>query len=65
MRTEIMRTAITSISALLLCGLCLSAGTAYAQDKKPNIVVIWGDDIGQDDISADRHAGREAWCSRH
>ena len=25
--------------------------TAYAQDK-PNILVIWGDDIGQSDISA-------------
>ncbi len=26
--------------------------TAKAQEKKPNIVIIWGDDIGQTDISA-------------
>jgi len=25
---------------------------ASAADKKPNIVIIWGDDIGQSDISA-------------
>jgi len=25
---------------------------AHAADKKPNIVIIWGDDIGQSDISA-------------
>jgi arylsulfatase len=36
----------------LLCGLCLFAGAAYGADKKPNILVIWGDDIGHDNISA-------------
>src|SRR5262245_55673475 len=25
---------------------------AFAADKKPNIVIIWGDDVGQSDISA-------------
>jgi len=29
----------------------VAAGTAQAQDK-PNILVIWGDDIGQSNISA-------------
>ena len=36
-------------------GLALGATTpafAQAQSKKPNIVIIWGDDIGQSDISA-------------
>ena len=28
---------------------------ATAQTKKPNIVVIWGDDIGQSNISAYTH----------
>ena len=38
---------------LLLCCVGLSADPAYAQDqKKPNILVIWGDDIGHDNISA-------------
>ncbi len=30
----------------------LVAGPAFAEDKKPNILVIWGDDIGQSNISA-------------
>ncbi len=34
----------------LLFGLCLSAGVVNAADK-PNIVVIWGDDIGRDNLS--------------
>jgi len=35
----------------LALGLAL-AGSAHGQGKKPNIVVIWGDDIGQFNISA-------------
>ena len=30
----------------------MAAGVASAQQKKPNILVIWGDDIGVDNISA-------------
>jgi arylsulfatase A-like enzyme len=30
----------------------LTAGLAAAQDEKPNILVIWGDDVGQSNISA-------------
>jgi arylsulfatase len=42
----------------LLAGVCLiaagtaSADAALAQDSKPNIVVIWGDDIGLTNVSA-------------
>jgi arylsulfatase len=42
--------------AALLCpiiaALALLAGPAMAQQKKPNIVIIWGDDIGITDVSA-------------
>jgi arylsulfatase len=33
---------------------CITASTlpVTAQDKKPNIVIIWGDDIGQTNVSA-------------
>jgi len=30
---------------------------AQAQGKKPNIVIIWGDDIGQSNISAYSNTG--------
>ena len=32
--------------------LFLTGPPAFAADKKPNIVIIWGDDIGQSNISA-------------
>ena len=38
--------------ALALLAASLLAGPASAQAKKPNILVIWGDDIGQFNISA-------------
>ena len=38
-------------AATAVLGLSLSAWTASAQDK-PNILVIWGDDVGQSNISA-------------
>jgi arylsulfatase len=37
------------LAALALVGVALPAA---AQEKKPNIVIIWGDDIGQTDVSA-------------
>ena len=38
-------------ASLLALGMALPAG-ASAEDKKPNILVIWGDDIGGFNISA-------------
>ncbi len=40
------------LSVIVLLGLCLSA---QAADKRPNIVIIWGDDVGQSNISAYSH----------
>src|SRR5215475_1458681 len=37
---------------LVLIGVLLPYGLAQGQEKKPNIVIIWGDDIGQSNISA-------------
>ncbi len=37
---------------LAASGIFLSLVTANAQVSKPNIVIIWGDDIGQTDVSA-------------
>ena len=42
---------IKSTQYLLAGILVIAAGAAQAQDK-PNILVIWGDDIGQSNISA-------------
>src|SRR5215471_11108276 len=41
--------------ALTLCLALLSTMAAQAADKKPNIVVIWGDDIGTWNLSAYTH----------
>ncbi len=37
--------------AATACALSMCAGNAAAQSDKPNIVVIWGDDIGRDNLS--------------
>jgi arylsulfatase len=53
MRSFIRGTGKSFLVAALFGGLCLFAGsTAYAQSQKPNILVIWGDDIGQSNVSA-------------
>jgi arylsulfatase A-like enzyme len=43
---------ILFMSFLLVSGLAFIAGPAFAADKKPNIVVIMGDDIGWSNIGA-------------
>ena len=40
------------VAAIAALALALTLSTASAQQKKPNILVIWGDDIGQFNISA-------------
>src|SRR4030066_2303043 len=48
---EINRMFITALCAVLV-GLAWITSPAVAQEKKPNLVVIWGDDIGVHNISA-------------
>ncbi|MBX3366905.1 MAG: arylsulfatase [Phycisphaeraceae bacterium] len=43
---------LTAIATILAISLAAPPGHAHAQQKKPNIVVIWGDDIGQFNVSA-------------
>ncbi|PTM95482.1 arylsulfatase [Mycoplana dimorpha] len=43
---------LKALSAALLIGCAVTAAPARAQDAKPNILIIWGDDIGQFNISA-------------
>ena len=35
--------------------LLIFSGSAWAEEKKPNILVVWGDDVGQSNISAYTH----------
>jgi arylsulfatase A-like enzyme len=50
----IIRHLLQRQAAVALIALASSAAalSAQAEDKKPNIVIIWGDDIGQSNISA-------------
>ena len=45
-----MRVLFTTV--IVLSALLLVAGGANAEDKKPNILIIWGDDIGYWNLSA-------------
>ena len=39
----------------MLIPVLLAAGYAQAQPAKPNILVVWGDDVGNTNISANTH----------
>ena len=41
-----------TLASVVLTVFLVAALPALAADKKPNILVIWGDDIGRDNISA-------------
>ncbi len=43
---------ITRTIFAILAVWLISCGAASAHAKKPNILIIWGDDIGQTNISA-------------
>ena len=47
-----MKNLTTVFLALTL--VCITVNSAYAQDK-PNFLIIWGDDIGYDNLSAYNH----------
>src|SRR5512144_319973 len=43
------------LASFIAIGAMSSPAAAQQQQQKPNIVIIWGDDIGQSDISAYSH----------
>ena len=47
-----MKTKTVQVLAVIVVGLAFIACQAFAADKKPNILIIWGDDIGQFNVSA-------------
>jgi arylsulfatase len=47
-----MKAKLITILSLVLTCIIAALGAANAQEKKPNILVIFGDDIGQTNVSA-------------
>jgi len=41
-----------AVAVVAVLGLCLASPAAFAAKKKPNILVIWGDDVGYWNVSA-------------
>jgi len=44
-----------AVAVVALSGLCLVCPAVSAAKEKPNILVVWGDDIGQSNISYYTH----------
>lgn len=49
---QFMKHCVLVVLLLLLFGFIFAAGSVQAQAKRPNILVIFGDDVGQANISA-------------
>jgi len=49
--TKLCASIMLPFAALLL----VLSGSTWAEEKKPNILVVWGDDVGQSNISAYTH----------
>ena len=52
MSSQILRKLLPGFLASVFAATVACAPAAAQQQPKPNIVIIWGDDIGQSDISA-------------
>ena len=53
MRTErAMLHSLSVVAVLTLASLIMAGVTRAADTKKPNILIIWGDDIGYRNLSA-------------
>jgi arylsulfatase A-like enzyme len=52
LRQNYMKTRIGLLCTLIIIAIISLGNFAQAQNKKPNIIIIWGDDIGQTNISA-------------
>jgi arylsulfatase len=50
-KKKIQPATVLKLGLAVMALLALLSGPVLAQDKKPNILVIWGDDIGQSNIS--------------
>jgi hypothetical protein len=52
MQERTMKRLTSAVGLALFMAITVVAGPVSAADKKPNILVIWGDDIGVHNISA-------------
>jgi arylsulfatase len=55
MDTSTMRSIVGAFTVVFVAATLASAPAAAQQQQRPNIVIFWGDDIGQSDISAYSH----------
>ena len=52
MTTRLRRSSVMRIAAFLSVGMAFSIATETQAQDKPNILIIWGDDVGQSNISS-------------